>query len=627
MLFLFRALRPKMACEVGVTARGRYVDTHRSLGSGAYASVRMGVLRRSSDGIREVCALKFPLVGVDIETEINILSKLKHPGVVALTDVVVSTHDGTRVMVLPYAQFDLGKYLMSQRVCYKLAMGLSRQLAEAIAYVHHQRVIHRDIKPANILLHVDGSAPCVDAGGSHVALRVWLSDFGMAREVRRRARAKVGVGRITAPMTTHVCTSWYRAPELLVATATLDQLDAYLDTEKTTSYGMSLDVWSYGAVVYEMLEGTPLAQSGSGAEAVARLLGALGPCPADCPYGAVPEWARLMAAAREIAPGRQRIPATWEVPAACLKWVPSDRMTMNEVLLLECHRTCVDAVPSTVPAPPRRPRWGATALVASGAVSKIGVKTTGQHVAAGAQERSGGTKFWHSQPTPVITSPATEQCKCTGHCNSNRHRVECCCTCRDLVAGSRYCQDCVCVVPGCVRPMNKLGMCYAHRVALDALPPPAKLAVAAAGIAQDILPVDVSDCLQLVSDMPGLLDDFPVAIAIAAVKEPTATEAIATRWKALPTAYGVDEFYSIFDAAIHAVAARAPTPGAEEVIPHSRELEQLNRQGVVWSSNFDMLKVGRIRRVHTCCISNFKVGTLKRRTLKKVCHALLKLHK
>jgi len=146
--------------------------------------------------------------------------------------------------------------------------------------------------------------------------------------------------------------------------------------------------------------------------------------------------------------------------------------------------------------------------------------------------------------------------------------------------------------------MNKYGMCYCHRVVLDRLPLPAQLAAAAADVAQDILPVDASDFLTLICDHHGLLDDFPIAITMAAMKEPTATAAVVARWKTLPKLYDVDGFYSVFDDAIRAVAARASTPGGEESIPHARELEQLNRQGAARTSNFDKSKVGRMPRVN-----------------------------
>ena len=77
-----------------------------------------------------------------------------------------------------------------------------------------------------------------------MVLRVWLCDFGMARSVARRASKKVQANVTTdvTPMTAHVCTSWYRAPELLVATVTPGELDARHRPCVMFEYGMSLVV-------------------------------------------------------------------------------------------------------------------------------------------------------------------------------------------------------------------------------------------------------------------------------------------------------------------------------------------------------------------------------------------------
>ena len=65
-------------------------------------------------------------------------------------------------------------------------------------------------------------------------------------------------------MTARVCTSWYRAPEIIVASSSVDRLDVS-PTEEDCTYGLPIDLWSYVAVVYEMLAGKPLARANSGA--------------------------------------------------------------------------------------------------------------------------------------------------------------------------------------------------------------------------------------------------------------------------------------------------------------------------------------------------------------------------
>ena len=68
----------------------------------------------------------------------------------------------------------------------------------------------------------------------------------------------------TAVLTPRVCTSWYRAPELL-----------FLDVEGVevteARYGAAVDVWSLGCIVYELVAGCPLCRARDDKGMVANL--------------------------------------------------------------------------------------------------------------------------------------------------------------------------------------------------------------------------------------------------------------------------------------------------------------------------------------------------------------------
>ena len=100
---------------------------------------------------------------------------------------------------------------------------------------HAAGFLHRDIKPSNILLAIYAgghSSPCSTAGG--LSFQVWLADFSRARETMCSAgEGHAGDAKMTARIGTYV----YSAPEMLWGRA---------------SYNESVDIWSTGAVLFDL---------------------------------------------------------------------------------------------------------------------------------------------------------------------------------------------------------------------------------------------------------------------------------------------------------------------------------------------------------------------------------------
>ena len=94
---------------------------------------------------------------------------------------------------------------------------VARQLVSALHYLHSHRVIHRDMKPQNVLLGGKG--------------QVKLCDFGFAR----------AMGAGTAVLTSIKGTPLYMAPELV----------------QERPYDHRADLWSLGAVLFELYTGKP----------------------------------------------------------------------------------------------------------------------------------------------------------------------------------------------------------------------------------------------------------------------------------------------------------------------------------------------------------------------------------
>jgi serine/threonine-protein kinase len=149
--------------------------------------------------------------------EIQIAARLHHPHILPLYDS--DEADGLLYYVMPYIEGEsLRQRLLRERqLPVPQSLQIAREVADALSYAHSCNVVHRDIKPANILL---------DSGHALVA------DFGVARAI--------GGGQTSSG---HVIgTPAYMSPE---------QVDGseYLD-------GRS-DIYSLGAVLFEMLTGEP----------------------------------------------------------------------------------------------------------------------------------------------------------------------------------------------------------------------------------------------------------------------------------------------------------------------------------------------------------------------------------
>jgi len=151
--------------------------------------------------------------------EIRLVANLDHPHILPIHDS--GEADGILFYVMPFVEGESLRDRLTREKQLPLddALGISREVADALSYAHRQGVIHRDIKPENILLR---------SGHAVVA------DFGIARAV-----GAAGGDRLTETGVT-LGTPAYMSPEQATATEELD--------------GRS-DLYSLGCVLYEMLAG------------------------------------------------------------------------------------------------------------------------------------------------------------------------------------------------------------------------------------------------------------------------------------------------------------------------------------------------------------------------------------
>jgi serine/threonine protein kinase/tetratricopeptide (TPR) repeat protein len=184
--------------------------------------------------------------------EIQIAARLQHPHIVPLYD---SGQAGDLLYyVMPYVEGESLRQLMDRegKLPVEDALAIARAVASGLDYAHRQQVVHRDIKPENVMLH-DGQA--------------MVTDFGIAKAVTAAA------GDSLTQTGMAVGTPAYMSPEQAGGEAELD--------------GRS-DIYSLGAVVYEMLAGTAPFTGPTVQAIMAKLF--TGSVPALAKACEVPDW-------------------------------------------------------------------------------------------------------------------------------------------------------------------------------------------------------------------------------------------------------------------------------------------------------------------------------------------------
>jgi len=154
--------------------------------------------------------------------EIETTANLQHPHILPLFDSGQIAN--TVFYVMPYLQGESLRARINREKQLPVAdaIHIANEVASGLGYAHRQGVVHRDIKPDNVLFH-DGRAMIADFG---IALARSGGDTGI-----RLTKAGVSLG-----------TPQYMSPE---------QASGVHDLDPRT------DIYSLGAVLYEMLSGQP----------------------------------------------------------------------------------------------------------------------------------------------------------------------------------------------------------------------------------------------------------------------------------------------------------------------------------------------------------------------------------
>jgi len=167
-----------------------------------------------------------------LEREAQLLAALNHPNIEVIHGLEES--DGVRFMVLELIEGEsLAETLSRDRIEVERALGIARQIAEALEAAHAKGIIHRDLKPGNVVITPEGQAKVLD--------------FGLAKSHEAEGTGSEVSPDITESPTVAVAT---RAG-IILGTA------AYMSPEQARGKPLDkrTDIWSFGCVLYEMLTG------------------------------------------------------------------------------------------------------------------------------------------------------------------------------------------------------------------------------------------------------------------------------------------------------------------------------------------------------------------------------------
>ena len=169
---------------------------------------------------------------------------LNHPNILVVHDI--GAHDGSPYVVSELLEGDtLRKRIGGSSLSQRRAIDYALHIAHGLAAAHEKGIIHRDLKPENIFITNDGRVKILDFG-----LAKLTQDDGSQQQTNiptRRANTDPGVVMGTVG---------YMSPEQ-VRGQTLDQRS---------------DIFSFGAILYEMLSGSRPFHGESAADTMSAVL-------------------------------------------------------------------------------------------------------------------------------------------------------------------------------------------------------------------------------------------------------------------------------------------------------------------------------------------------------------------
>ena len=232
----------------GGTKLGRY-EIRSQIGEGGMGEV---YLARDTQLGRDVAVKVLPSTYSDdadrlhrFEQEACAASALNHPNILSIYDV--GAHDGSPYVVSELLQGQtLRQRISGTTLAQKRAIDYALQIAHGLAAAHEKGIVHRDLKPDNLFITNDG--------------RVKILDFGLAKLTgagnTELSQTSIPTRRVDTDPGKVMGTVGYMSPEQL----------------KGRQVDHRSDIFSFGAILYEMLSGRRAFHGESAAETMSAIL-------------------------------------------------------------------------------------------------------------------------------------------------------------------------------------------------------------------------------------------------------------------------------------------------------------------------------------------------------------------
>ncbi|KAL5151066.1 Shaggy-related protein kinase eta [Glycine soja] len=200
--------------------------------------------------------------------ELQLMRVLDHPNVISLKHCFFSTTSTDELFLnlvmeyVPESMYRVIKHYTNanQRMPIIYVKLYMYQIFRGLAYIHTvPKVCHRDLKPQNILVDpLTHQVKLCDFGSAKVLVGLillcgWVGGGGGGAILSHQVKGEANIS--------YICSRFYRAPELIFG---------------ATEYTSSIDIWSAGCVLAELLLGQPLFPGENAVDQLVHIIKVLG---------------------------------------------------------------------------------------------------------------------------------------------------------------------------------------------------------------------------------------------------------------------------------------------------------------------------------------------------------------